>query len=671
MRAAALAITLCGCNAILGIGDVHTSSGTPDAAPDASPDASVPVCGVATPNTVVGCSHIRHFLYDNSTAYDDLDLSALTVQAYVYDPTTMTFAVKTGAGKKDGTFAIPDVPDGASFYLSIADPNAFFPGYWFTDQRVLDLGFSQSGRPTKPVTADSEVTLNVTGMTPWHSLDSVYISGINVGDSAYVTTGSTLPPPTVGATTLGETFDWRTTSSEQTMSFQLGLSVRPPGVMDSPADDLTVDHAVLVPVADTTGRSFTYSNITESFRKTDVGMSDGTPLAITGAFSPAPLSPNTLSWSADLSAMRAALGHGDRHTNETIDCQRWASPGTGGLWGGELVADMGGSTMPDMTNLAWPGQAFRNPAPAIWQQFMSCTFGQYRAIRPPGTQGYRQSVDYIRIEATATNAYKVSPTITAPTGLQLSGVAVSDGGAVPFDGTKAPVLSWTAVAGATRYFAILLQWQPGSGFVFLGTFHTSGTSLPIPAQLLEVGGFYYFRIAAVQDKSDYNGGHLLEMGFPWSFARTSTNVIRLSSLCGNGNVDSGEECDTAGASATCNADCSKATCGDTHVNTFTGEQCDNGTDDTPTCDGATCKHPVCGDGHQNYWAEECDDGNTSSGDGCSSGCKLERCGDGKLDPFESCDDGNPDYGDGCSPRCQQEPGFTCDTSMTPTTCTRQ
>src|SRR5262249_40598219 len=162
---------------ILGLGDVHGSSqadASPDASPaDGMPDAmpAAPTCGVAPPGSVVGCAHIRHFLADGSTAMDDLDFSVLTVQAYVYDSTAKTFQVVTGAGKKDGTFQIDNVPPGASFYVSIADPNALFPGYYFTDQRSIDLGFSEDGRPATPLASDTEVTVDVSGMTGWHALD--------------------------------------------------------------------------------------------------------------------------------------------------------------------------------------------------------------------------------------------------------------------------------------------------------------------------------------------------------------------------------------------------------------------------------------------------------------------------------------------------------------------
>jgi cysteine-rich repeat protein len=47
-------------------------------------------------------------------------------------------------------------------------------------------------------------------------------------------------------------------------------------------------------------------------------------------------------------------------------------------------------------------------------------------------------------------------------------------------------------------------------------------------------------------------------------------------VCGNGAVEDGETCDDAGASATCNADCTVAACGDGIRNAAAGELCDDG-----------------------------------------------------------------------------------------------
>ena len=147
------------------------------------------------------------------------------------------------------------------------------------------------------------------------------------------------------------------------------------------------------------------------------------------------------------------------------------------------------------------------------------------------------------------------------------------------------------------------------------------------------------------------------------------------SVCGNGVVEAGEDCDDSGESATCNADCSFATCGDGVLNASAGEVCDDGDDNSDTapdacrtdcteatcgdgvvdsdevCDtagnsatcNANCTAPVCGDGILNTAAgEACDDGDDNSdtaADACRTDCSLPTCGDGVVDSGEACDDG--------------------------------
>lgn len=93
-------------------------------------------------------------------------------------------------------------------------------------------------------------------------------------------------------------------------------------------------------------------------------------------------------------------------------------------------------------------------------------------------------------------------------------------------------------------------------------------------------------------------------------------------VCGDGNLDSGEECDDN--------------------NTMGGDGC-----------SASCTIEVCGNGIVDV-GEECDDNNTTGGDGCSAMCTVEECGNGVLDVGEQCDDSNTTDGDGCSSTCQNE-----------------
>ena len=62
-------------------------------------------------------------------------------------------------------------------------------------------------------------------------------------------------------------------------------------------------------------------------------------------------------------------------------------------------------------------------------------------------------------------------------------------------------------------------------------------------------------------------------------------------LCGNGVIEGREQCDDGGESASCDANCTAAICGDGTLNVTAGEQCD--------------------------------DGNNNGGDGCSATCTIE------------------------------------------------
>ncbi|MFV8755286.1 DUF4215 domain-containing protein [Nannocystaceae bacterium ST9] len=122
--------------------------------------------------------------------------------------------------------------------------------------------------------------------------------------------------------------------------------------------------------------------------------------------------------------------------------------------------------------------------------------------------------------------------------------------------------------------------------------------------------------------------------------------------CGNGTVETGEECDLGeGNSETgpCTPECLINICGDGYVNTQFEECDDANTSENDYCLN-DCKDNVCGDGILNEGVEGCDDGNTNQLDECTNDCKLGTCGNGDLDEGEECDDGNDNTADYC-PAC--------------------
>ncbi len=166
-----------------------------------------------------------------------------------------------------------------------------------------------------------------------------------------------------------------------------------------------------------------------------------------------------------------------------------------------------------------------------------------------------------------------------------------------------------------------------------------------------------------------------------------TGTATAACTCGDGLIDTGEECDTKNiglsasgslricrdvksgmegplsCTALCRLDtsaCVPAICGDGIIQP--PEQCDSFGRDSEICN-RDCTLPVCGDGRINMAAgEHCDNGSKNI-DGvlgaCRTDCTFAICGDGLLDAPEECDDGNTDDGDGCSAACANEPIYCC------------
>lgn len=147
-----------------------------------------------------------------------------------------------------------------------------------------------------------------------------------------------------------------------------------------------------------------------------------------------------------------------------------------------------------------------------------------------------------------------------------------------------------------------------------------------------------------------------------SACKIESDPLLPTAVCGNGAIEIGEQCDDGNTSN--NDGCSSAcqteivlppVCGNGVVEL--GEQCDAGVNNGSACSaiyGQTCTYclancqgqvvtgPFCGDSIKQD-QEQCDDGNVVNNDGCSSVCSVEpipgNCGNSVVDVGETCDEG--------------------------------
>ncbi len=137
---------------------------------------------------------------------------------------------------------------------------------------------------------------------------------------------------------------------------------------------------------------------------------------------------------------------------------------------------------------------------------------------------------------------------------------------------------------------------------------------------------------------------------------TTTPDPQPQGMCGDGQLDEGEECDEGthnGPGGTCLDGCIINVCGDGDKGP--DEICDDGelNSNNGVCKD-NCTFNYCGDGFVGP-DEGCDDGNKDHYDACTNDCKIQTCGDGIVDEDEECDDGNDDNEDGCKNTCVLPP----------------
>ena len=94
------------------------------------------------------------------------------------------------------------------------------------------------------------------------------------------------------------------------------------------------------------------------------------------------------------------------------------------------------------------------------------------------------------------------------------------------------------------------------------------------------------------------------------------STYAITSLCGNGVLDPGEQCDDGNDDSTdaC-VQCNPAKCADGFVQAGV-EECDDGNNDDDDCCTTLCKAPVCGDGIVAQGCEQCDDAVTPGCQAC-------------------------------------------------------
>lgn len=662
--------------------------GDPDAGPGDDPDAGTPSDAPTRTSAITG----RRFERCRQAPADvdlpvDLSPSHLTVRVLVPDPGPSGYREIKGVGQADGSFRVPDVPEGVTYLLQLDR------AYYETVARHVEIRSERTYRCAPPPQLAHELPEPVTVSYALDGMTEVSRPGPQRGEwlgLASLAFGffpeSALTPLREGDTSTTGSIDWRTR----------GHTSLPPLIEAAHGDDLLLLHHVWQWERDPeTRRVRTFSTLADWFDASGSTLRSGEELSLTGSFTQA--SPRTLSYAFDRAPLDAASD--GRLSWSSLTVQLLAHPGWITVSGARLLdldlSDRSRSASPVHSVTSLP---YGDPFPASWQRAL---YVGYNASRVVGNPGYHSTfeVPVRNQQLVPFTAPEAGQPLLPPAGVTLDDQDFERGGKLPFAGEVPVTLRWSPSAGANAYRLTIYNLDTNAPDGIIATLWTSGTSLRIPAEILRRGPYigyfnqsqwHMFVLEAIQTPTELGRGQALaepdyvldprtHLPAPIRIAGIASGRFHLTARCGDEEIQRSEEegCDDGGESATCNVDCTAASCGDGLHNAAAGEECDTA-GLSASCD-PNCTWQRCGDGTVNYLVEDCDDGNAlDDGNGCSADCKHNNtCGDGVIeDVIETCDPGAAGETAACDADCtaafcgdntiNTTAGEECDLSFDPT-----
>jgi len=389
-----------------------------------------------------------------------------------------SFATFPGTAKTDGSFTIPNVPNG-TFYLSANSGDPANQGYFYvvTTARTIDLGSAVAGRSdrTAAISHPTNVVFNVGGMSAWQNGDLLQFVSSNAGVFANLLGGTNLPTP--GATALNMlTVDW----------FRLYT----PWLIDGTKGD----RAIITHLSSgkMSGNSVAYSALVDTFQPAAYTQTSGMQTTLNGNFSSVSQSgsytvPNWLR--SQFAALRTAV-----HPSATLvaaDLEVAAHPNglaRGILMSSPALLDVYGNGAAAGSDVNVGATSFGNPFPGTWSWFGAAATTFRVDYTVPGAATpvtfYPTIANYDRADSFA--ASSIQPLVGPPTNLQINGKPATSA----LTGvTNAPTVSWNApsVGAPNGYQVIVYSFYAGGGPplpIPVASIVTLGTSVTVPPEVM-------------------------------------------------------------------------------------------------------------------------------------------------------------------------------------------
>jgi len=458
-------------------------------------------------------SMVNRYFTDSGAVLSPVDLTAgvVQLQAWLADANLTPAPVTVNA---DGTYALPTVPIGTEYYLSMGNvPLGGGPPFIIdTSAPILDLGTDLLGRPTVAIASTDPTTLvfDGTGLSPWQPHDYLEVFSINAGlvfpinfvlpfdDDSYSggpTDPGALNFPSPGATSLASaSLDYFQDCMDQGCS-----STGPVPLVDARAGDSTS----VTQLATQSAGGFEYQALASKFELSGVTMADGATTTLSGVFAPVSQDATlTLNWRlSQFYAAMIAAQPATSHQQQALNLEA----AVGGVQGPDLIESTPAVSAADTGPVTL---SYGDPFPAEWTRWLYvadsyavCGYSIGGATEKCLGHGQWQIADLATFPGG-----DIVPIIGPPSAPMVNGqdASVPSGGAVPVvTGVGlTPTISWTAPSiGTPSLFGInIVQLFVHNGATKsrpVAFLRMASTGVRVPPGIFQAGQSYVLGIRAV------------------------------------------------------------------------------------------------------------------------------------------------------------------------------
>jgi hypothetical protein len=434
-----------------------------DATPDPPPVSTVNGTAIDTFTTPQGDVQVPR------------DLSTMPIAALVPGPEG-GFTRIAGTGTSQGTFTIPDVPDGL-YYLSIDGR------YFITASRNVDLGVRNYGRSTARKVTAATLTLSVDNMAAWQKDDFLELYVPDAGAAFSSVEDFAQTPLVEGATTLALTADY--------------LSAELPMAIDSSlGDEAFLTHNI----SHASPEGVPYQSLGAISYLQPFSLASGGTVTATGTFEAVAQARNrAIDWRSSEFANLISTGVPGGTTSFSNTFSGYVEIDVRARYSLPVVFELKAPTNPDVLATV----SYGNPFPATWKEHVRINVFGFKPYSSGGKNGNSLAGASLTASADELLAGPIRPTIGPVQSLRVAG----QDGAGPLTGLPAnPKITWEPpVKGlANSYLVLVVRLVPDSmrlNRVTVGRISTTETSAFLPDGILKAGEPHYVVVRALSHPS--------------------------------------------------------------------------------------------------------------------------------------------------------------------------